>query len=190
MRGRSSGLRLRAGEGPSGNCCHLLPPPPPPRNLGEGLRRSERPPLTRTPGSGGEGGSSGLTREPALGRMLWGTESAPTRLSSAADGDSPAGVPQLYKTRNPSVQVLLLVGSRLLKRPGGCPSSTRSRTLWSVVTSCFGILTHPSLNRTAVTGVGGRGGEGEEPRGGPGTPSKRLGGGDRTWLSETSLRLG
>ena len=66
-----------------------------------------------------------MTREPALGRMLGGTESAPTRLSLAGDGDSPAGVTQLYKTQTLSVQVLLPVASRLLKHPGGCPSSTR-----------------------------------------------------------------
>ena len=37
LRGRSSGLRLRAGEGPSGNCCHLLPPPLPlPQAWGRG----------------------------------------------------------------------------------------------------------------------------------------------------------
>lgn len=38
-RNRSSGLGLRAGEGPSHNCCHLLPPPLPAWGRGRSARR-------------------------------------------------------------------------------------------------------------------------------------------------------
>lgn len=89
-RSRSSGLRLPAGEGPSRNCCHLLPPPLPLHpSLGEGLRRVLTPPSYTHPGHRGRelgddpraslGAGSGQLRErphtPLFGgaRRGWGS---------------------------------------------------------------------------------------------------------------------